>query len=66
MAKEVVLFREVDVKGAVLSEKVVDNNPRRALRRWISCQDLTTTVAVSYSTFVRRLLTTINWYRSTL
>ena len=66
IAKAVVLFREVDIKGAILPEEVVDKNPRKALRRWISCRGLTTTVAESYSTFVRRLLTMINWYRSTL
>ena len=64
MAKAIVLFREVDIKGAVLPEKVVlvDKNKRR----WISCRGLTTAVAESHSTFVRRLLTMINRYRSTL
>ena len=66
MGKVVVLFREVDIKGAVLPEKAVDKNTRKALRRWISCQGLTTIVVERHSTFVRRLLTMINWYRSTL
>ena len=53
MAKEVVLFREVHIKGVVLPEKVVDKNTRKALRRWISCRGLTTTVVESHSTFVK-------------
>ena len=32
------LFREVDIKGAVLPEKVVDKSTREALTRWISCR----------------------------
>ena len=31
------LFREVDIKGAVLPEKVLDKSTREALTRWISC-----------------------------
>ena len=38
LAEGVSLFREVDIKGAVLPEKVVDKNTREALTRWISCE----------------------------
>ena len=38
MAEALVLFREVDIKGVVLPEKVVDKNTREALTRWISCE----------------------------
>ena len=51
MAKAVVLFREVDIKGTVLPEKVVDKNTRKALRRWISRRGLTTTVAESFDLY---------------
>ncbi len=54
------LFREVDIKGAVLPERVVDKNTREALTCWISCRGLTTAVAQSHSILVRRLLTMIN------
>ena len=55
MAKALVLFREVDIKG-----KVVDKNTREALTRWISCRVVTIAVAESHSILVRRLLTMIN------
>ena len=54
------LFREVNINGAVLPEKVVDKSTREALTRWISCRGLTTSVAESHSILVRRLLTMIN------
>ena len=54
------MFREVDIKGAVLPEKVVDKSTREALTRLISCRSLTTSVAESHSILVRRLLTMIN------
>ena len=54
MAEALVLFLEGDIKGAVLPEKVVDKNTKEALRRWISCRGLTTTVAESHSILVRR------------
>ena len=61
MAEVLVLFREIDIKGAVLPEiDVVDKNPREALTRWISCRGLTTAVTQSHSILVRRLLTMIN------
>ena len=62
MVEALVLFREVDIKGAVLPEKVVDKNIREALTRWISCRGLTTAVAASNSIclLVRRLLTMLN------
>ena len=50
-----VLFREVNIKGVVLPEKVVDKNTREALTRWNSCRGLTTAVAESHSIRVRRL-----------
>ena len=53
------MFREVDIKGAVSPEKVVDKSTREALTRWISCRGLTTSVAESHSILVRRLLTMI-------
>ena len=60
MAEALVLFREVDVKEAVLPEKVVDKNTIEALTRWIGCRDLTTAVVESHSMLARRLLTVIN------
>ena len=48
------LFREVDIKGAVLPEKVVDKSTREALTRWISCRGLIISVAESHSILVRR------------
>ena len=36
MVEALILFREVDIKGVVLPEKVVDKNTREALTRWIS------------------------------
>ena len=65
MAKAVALFCEVDIgpKRGCFTGESVDKNTRTALRYWIICRGLTTTVAESYSTFVRRLLTMINWYR---
>ena len=38
IAEALVLFREVDIKGVVLPEKMVDKNTREALTRWISCE----------------------------
>ena len=52
MAEALVLFREVDIKGAVLPEKVVDKNTRKALIHWNSCRGLTTAVADSHSILV--------------
>ena len=52
MAEALVLFREVDIKGAVLPEKVVDKNTREALIHWNSCRGLTTAVADSHSILV--------------
>ena len=49
MAEALVLFREVDIKEAVLPEKVVDKNIRETLTGWISCGGLTTEVAESHS-----------------
>ena len=57
MTEALVLFREVDIKGAVLPEKVIYKNTREALTRWnISWRGLTTAVARSHSILVRRLL----------
>ena len=55
MAEAFLLFREVNIKGAALPEKVVDENTKEELRRWISCRCLTTTVAESHSILVRKL-----------
>ena len=67
MAEVLVLFREVDIEGAVLPEKVEDSNIREPLTRWISCQCLTTAVAESLSILVRRLIKyDKHWYRTTL
>ena len=60
MAEALVLFRGVDIKGAVLLEKVVDKNTRETLTCLISCGGLTTAVAESHSILVQRLLTMIN------
>ena len=57
MAEALVLFHEDDIKGAALLEKVVDKNTREDLRRWISCQGFTTTLAESHSILVQKLLT---------
>ena len=54
LAEAQVWFREGVIKGAVLPEKVVDKNTKEALRRWISCRGITTTVAESHSILVRR------------
>ena len=47
MAEALVLIPEVDIKWAV-----VDKNTSEALRSWLSCRGLTTTVAESLSTLV--------------
>ena len=63
MAEALVLIPEVDIKWAV-----VDKNTSEALRSWLSCRGLTTTVAESLSTLVgptHIFLTMINWYLST-
>ena len=54
MAEALVLFRENDIKGAILPEKVVEKNTKDALKRWINCRGLTTTAVESHSIFVRR------------
>ena len=61
MAKALVLFREVDIKG-----KVVDKNTREALTRWISCRVLTIAVAESFDTCTKVNNYDKHWYRTTL
>ena len=50
MAEALVIFQERDIRGAILPEKVVDRNSVAALRRWILCRGLTSTVADSHAT----------------
>ena len=54
MAEALVLFRENDIKGAILPEKVVEKSTKDALKRWINCRGLTTTAVESHSILVRR------------
>ena len=49
MAEALVIFQERDIRGAILPEKVVDRNSVAALRRWILCRGLTSTVADSHA-----------------
>ena len=54
MAEALVIFQERDIRGAILPEKVVDRNSVAALRRWSLCRGLSSTVADSHATLVRR------------
>ena len=54
MAEALVIFQERDIRGAILPEKVFDRNSVAALRRWILCRGLSSTVADSHATLVRR------------